>query len=60
MSSRNATREDFDHVIHAVQQGFINPKTYITHRVKFDDAKDEFEKWLDPASGVIKAMVENE
>jgi len=58
MSSRNATREDFDKVIDSMQRGLIDPTTYITHRVGFDRVKDEFAGWLDPANGVIKAMVE--
>jgi 2-desacetyl-2-hydroxyethyl bacteriochlorophyllide A dehydrogenase len=60
MSSRNATREDFEHVIHTMKSGLINPLTYITHRAKFDEVKNVFEEWLNPAKGVIKAMVENE
>ena len=58
MSSRNATREDFRFVISAIKNGLINPGKYITHRVKFGDAKNEFKKWLDPVNGVIKAMIE--
>jgi 2-desacetyl-2-hydroxyethyl bacteriochlorophyllide A dehydrogenase len=57
MSSRNATRADFEHVISSMKNGFIDPTTYITHRVAFNQVKDEFEGWLDPANGVIKAMV---
>jgi 2-desacetyl-2-hydroxyethyl bacteriochlorophyllide A dehydrogenase len=58
MSSRNATRADFEHVIHSMKNGLVDPKTYITHRVAFGRVKDEFQSWLDPANGVIKAMVE--
>jgi 2-desacetyl-2-hydroxyethyl bacteriochlorophyllide A dehydrogenase len=58
MSSRNATREDFMQVIKALKQGRVDPKTYITHRVTFEQVTDEFPRWLDPAYGVIKAMVE--
>lgn len=58
MSSRNATREDFEHVIHCIKKEFINPENYITHKVSFEGAKDEFTKWFDPASVVIKAMIE--
>jgi 2-desacetyl-2-hydroxyethyl bacteriochlorophyllide A dehydrogenase len=58
MSSRNATREDFEHVIDSIKKGLVNPTTYITHRVKFDGLKEVFETWLDPSTGVIKAMVE--
>ncbi|KQS30799.1 zinc-binding alcohol dehydrogenase family protein [Dyadobacter sp. Leaf189] len=57
MSSRNATREDFEHVIKNMKNGQVDPKTYITHRVTFGEVKDTFESWLDPAKGVIKAMV---
>jgi 2-desacetyl-2-hydroxyethyl bacteriochlorophyllide A dehydrogenase len=58
MSSRNATRDDFDQVISALASGKIDPVTYITHRVGFGQVKDEFGGWLDPERGVIKAMVE--
>ena len=58
MSSRNATREDFEQVIDSIKKGMINPITYITHRVKFAELKDVFETWLAPAAGVIKAITE--
>jgi 2-desacetyl-2-hydroxyethyl bacteriochlorophyllide A dehydrogenase len=58
MSSRNATREDFEQVIDSMKKGWVDPSTYITHRVSFDEVKNNFKKWLDPANGVIKAMVE--
>ncbi|MGZ3777187.1 MAG: zinc-binding dehydrogenase, partial [Mucilaginibacter sp.] len=57
MSSRNATRADFDLVMSALAKGLIDPLTYITHRVNFDQVKEEFANWLKPAAGVIKAMV---
>jgi threonine dehydrogenase-like Zn-dependent dehydrogenase len=58
MSSRNATRQDFEHVIAGMKKGEVKPATYITHRVLFNDVKEEFEGFLNPANGVIKAMVE--
>ncbi len=58
MSSRNATRQDFEHVIASMKKGLVNPTTYITHRVQFNEVKDNFESWLNPATGVIKAIVE--
>ncbi|GAB4034538.1 zinc-binding alcohol dehydrogenase family protein [Spirosoma gilvum] len=57
MSSRNATRADFEHVISSMKAGLVDPTTYITHRVAFGQVRDEFASWLDPANGVIKAMV---
>jgi 2-desacetyl-2-hydroxyethyl bacteriochlorophyllide A dehydrogenase len=60
MSSRNATRADFEHVIHSMKMKEVDPTTYITHRVVFKQVKDEFEQWLNPANGVIKAMISME
>lgn len=57
LSSRNATREDFTWVMNSLQAGSINPLTYITHRVGFEEVIDHFPDWLDPAKKVIKAMV---
>ncbi|MBD0368990.1 MAG: zinc-binding alcohol dehydrogenase family protein [Flavisolibacter sp.] len=57
MSSRNATREDFEQVIASMKKGEVDPTTYITHRVLFENVKDEFEQWLNPANRVIKAIV---
>ena len=58
MSSRNATRQDFEHVIANMKKGEVKPTTYITHRVVFDNVIHEFEGLLNPENGVIKAMVE--
>ncbi|MBV4358773.1 zinc-binding alcohol dehydrogenase family protein [Pinibacter aurantiacus] len=57
MGSRNATRQDFEHVIDSMKKGLVKPATYITHRISFDELKDNFASWLDPETGVIKAMV---
>lgn len=58
MSSRNATKEDFNYVMQCLGQGLIKPALYITHRTSFSNVKAEFSSWLNPANGVIKAMVE--
>jgi len=56
MSSRNATRADFEYVIACIGKGLIDPQAYITHRLQFDDVKDRFAGMF--ASGeVIKAMI---
>ena len=57
MSSRNATRNDFEHVIDSIRSGLINPSAYITHRVSFEQVKDKFQSWLNPATEIIKVMV---
>ncbi len=58
MSSRNATKDDFAYVMQCMKKGLIKPSTYITHRTDFANVKNEFEGWLIPVNGVIKAMVE--
>lgn len=58
MSSRNGTREDFQHVVNSLKSGKVNVRNYITHVVPFEKVKEEFPKWLDPKTGVIKAMIE--
>jgi len=60
MSSRNATKEDFQKVMSAMKNKLIDPSNYITHRTIFTDVKNEFPQWLNPANGVIKAMVSME
>ena len=57
MSSRNATRNDFEHVIACIKGGEIDPDVFITHRVMFDAVSREFETWLKPDAGVVKAMI---
>lgn len=57
MSSRNAIRSDFEHVIRSMKSGAVNPSTYITHQLTFDKVKEKFPSLLDPANGVIKAMI---
>ena len=57
MSSRNATKDDFMHVMDSIKNRLVDPANYITHRVCFDEVKNSFEGWLDPANRVIKAMV---
>ncbi len=58
MSSRNATREDFETVMRAFNNKQIDPQAYITHRFAFDKVKNEFSKLLDKKEKVIKAMIE--
>lgn len=56
MSSRNATRADFEMVMKALGDKRIDPLTYITHRTDFEKIKEQFPNWLKPENGVIKAM----
>ena len=58
MSSRNATRQDFEYVIKCLKKKKIKPTNYITHRLLFDEVANEFKNWLLPENRVIKAMIE--
>lgn len=55
MCSRNATREDFEHVISVLNQ--FPTESFITHSVDFTEMIENFDSWLDPKTGVIKATV---
>ncbi|MDP4151547.1 MAG: zinc-binding alcohol dehydrogenase family protein [Bacteroidota bacterium] len=60
MSSRNATRADFEGVIGLIGRKEIDPAAFVTHRVPFGKVKRDFPGWLDPSAGVIKAMINME
>jgi len=56
MCSRNATTEDFEHVISVLDQ--FPTDSFITHNVPFTEMIDNFDSWTKPATGVIKATVD--
>jgi threonine dehydrogenase-like Zn-dependent dehydrogenase len=58
LSSRNATLDDFRHVIAAMAAGQIVTEPLTTHRVSLDGLVEAFPNWLTPEAGVVKAMVE--
>ncbi len=58
LSSRNATREDFAHVIECLRSGKVTASGFVTHRASLEDSPQHFDGWTRPDSGVIKAMVE--
>lgn len=55
MCSRNATTEDFEHVISVLDQ--FPTDSFITHAVDYTEMINHFDSWLDPKTGVIKATV---
>lgn len=58
MCSRNATRDDFNHVINILSKKLFPSDSFITHRVPYQQMIEQFDSWLDPNNRVIKAMVE--
>ena len=58
LGSRNATPDDFHRIIALMESGAIDTAPWITHRSSFDDLIETFPDWLNPQTGVIKAMLE--
>jgi 2-desacetyl-2-hydroxyethyl bacteriochlorophyllide A dehydrogenase len=58
MSSRNATREDFEIVMQNIREKKVNPLTFITNRVPFNEAASGFPEWLKTPGRIIKVVVE--
>jgi 2-desacetyl-2-hydroxyethyl bacteriochlorophyllide A dehydrogenase len=57
MSSRNATKADFDFVIRNIKIKQINVNKFITHIIPFGKVRDEFPTLTDPDRGVVKAVI---
>lgn len=58
LGSRNATVDDFREVLAAMKAGLVPTRAMNTHRTTLDEFVDVLPQWMDPASGVIKAIVE--
>ncbi len=58
LASRNATPDDFETVLTAMRAGLIPTEALNTHRLQLSDLPRDFATLLDPAAGVIKALVE--
>ena len=58
LSTRNSTPADFRHIIGLMEAEIIDTAPWITHRAPLDDLIADFPSWLEPATGVIKAVVE--
>jgi threonine dehydrogenase-like Zn-dependent dehydrogenase len=57
LASRNATGRDFEHVIRSLEDDAINVTSWITHRASPEQLLADFPSWLEPSSGVVKAML---
>ncbi len=56
--SRDATRADFDAVFAMLRAGTIPTNALNTHRATLDEAAKMFPHWLQPSSGLVKALIE--
>lgn len=57
LASRNATPADFSWVIKRLRAGQIQLAEWITHQATPQSILRDFPTWLEPATGVIKAML---
>jgi len=60
LASRNALPPDFTRIINLIEDGNIDTRPWITHRVAFGELIEAFPKFTKPESGVIKAIVNME
>ncbi|RTE54014.1 zinc-binding alcohol dehydrogenase family protein [Arenibacter aquaticus] len=58
LCSRNATLEDFENVISILEKGQFPIDSFVTHNVPYTEMIANFDHWVDPKNGVIKAMVD--
>jgi 2-desacetyl-2-hydroxyethyl bacteriochlorophyllide A dehydrogenase len=58
MGSRNALPEDFSSIIRLVEEGKIDTRPWITHRAAAGEVSRFFPNWVNPASGLLKGIIE--
>ena len=58
LATRNSVTDDFVNIVEQMEDGAIDTRPWITHRSNYDDLIEQFPSWLDPASGVVKAILE--
>jgi 2-desacetyl-2-hydroxyethyl bacteriochlorophyllide A dehydrogenase len=57
LASRNALPEDFTRIIKLIEDGQLDTAPWITHHADFDEMIQAFSIWIQPQTGVIKAIV---
>ena len=58
LASRNSQPSEFLQVIRQIEEQNIDTRPWITHRSTFDDLVVQFESYLRPETGVVKAVVD--
>jgi len=58
LGSRNATVDDFEEVVAAMKAGKVPTALLNTHRTTLDEFTNVLDHWMQPSTGVIKAIVE--
>lgn len=57
LATRNSTANDFRNIIRLIETGEIDTTPWITHQADAEDMIEAFPTWLQPETGVIKAVV---
>ena len=57
-ASRNATSQDFEHVMASIKSGKVPVDKLITHRTSLAEASTMLPVWAKEKNGLIKAMIE--
>lgn len=57
LASRNALPNEFRQIIQFIEEGRIDTQPWMTHRATLDQVPDVFDSWIEPSSGVIKAII---
>jgi 2-desacetyl-2-hydroxyethyl bacteriochlorophyllide A dehydrogenase len=57
LASRNALPGDFTRIIKLIEDGQLDTTPWITHHADFDEMIQAFSTWIQPETGVIKAIV---
>ncbi len=58
LATRNSTAHDFRRILSLIHEGRVDTKPWVTHRASAEAMVEAFTGWLQPGSGVIKAVVE--
>ena len=58
LASRNSRPQDFQRIIKDMESGAIDTRPWITHRATCEDLVEAFAQWVEPGSGVVKAVLE--
>jgi 2-desacetyl-2-hydroxyethyl bacteriochlorophyllide A dehydrogenase len=60
LASRNALPPDFTRIIKLIEDGKIDTRPWITHHARFGELIEKFPTFIQPETGVIKAIVDME
>jgi 2-desacetyl-2-hydroxyethyl bacteriochlorophyllide A dehydrogenase len=58
LATRNSTSADFRRILGLMETGQIDTTPWITHRAACTELVGQFPRWLEPDTGVVKAVVE--